>query len=637
MHGRSRVFLLRRIHLKDSDRPRQLSCQTSPSPLPPDSNLKPLCLQGRLHEALLGMATLGAEVRFHGYDALLTACIDRRAFLEGQLVHAHMIKSQYLPSVYLATRLLIMYVKCDSLNDARHMLEAMPERNVVSWTAMISGYSQKGHCAEALGLFVKMMEAGQLPDEYTLATVLTSCTGPFGPKHGRQIHSLALKTNFDSHMFVGSSLLDMYAKASEIEDARRVFDILPDRDVVSCTAIISGYAQLGLDAEALEVFKLLHKEGMDCNYVTFSCLLNALSGLAALDYGRQVHGLVIRCELPFYVVLQNSLIDMYSKCGSLIYSRKIFDNMLERSVISWNAMLAGYGKHGLGSEVVRLFKSMVQEVRPDGVSFKAVLSGCSHGGLVDEGLDFFDFMVNDQRMKPDIGHYGCVIDLLGRAGRIEKALDLMKCMPFEPTTAMWGSLLGACRVHANVSIGEFVAQKLLDIEPENSGNFVILSNIYAAAGRWQDVARVRELMKERTVTKEPGRSWINLDKTMHTFYSSDRSHPQREQIYAKILELYERIKEAGYVPDLSCVLHDVDDEQKESMLLGHSEKLAIAFGLMGSTPCKLIRITKNLRICVDCHNFAKYVSKVYARDISLRDSNRFHLIVRGTCTCRDYW
>ncbi|RWW18290.1 hypothetical protein GW17_00017733 [Ensete ventricosum] len=467
MHGRSRVFLLRRIHLKDSDRPRHLSCQTSPSTLRPDSNLKPLCLQGRLREALSGMATLGAEVRFHGYDALLTACIDRRAFLEGQLVHAHMIKSRYLPSVYLATRLLIMYVKCDSLNDARHVLEAMPERSIVSWTAMISGYSQKGHRAEALELFVKMMEAGKA--EYC--------------------------------------------------------------------------------------YFLLHR----------------------------------------------------------------------------------YGKHGLGSEVVCLFKSMVQEVRPDGVSFLAVLSGCSHGGLVDEGLDFFDFMVNDQRMKPDIGHYGCVIDLLGRAGKMEKALDLMKCMPFEPTTAMWGSLLGACRVHANVSMGEFVAQKLLDIEPENSGNFVILSNIYAAAGRWQDVARIRELMKERTVTKEPGRSWINLDKTMHTYYSNDRSHPQREQIYAKIMELYERIKEAGYVPDLSCVLHDVDDEQKESILLGHSEKLALAFGLMGSAPCKLIRITKNLRICVDCHNFAKYVSKVYARNISLRDCNRFHLIVRGTCTCRDYW
>lgn len=467
--------------------------------------------------------------------------------------------------------------------------------------------------------------------------MLTCCTGSSGPNLGRQIHSLALKTNFDSHIYVGSSLLDMYSKASEINDARRVFDMLPDRDVVSCTAIISGYAQLSLDEEALEIFKLLHKEGMDCNYVTFASLFTAISGLASLDYGKQVHGLVIRCEVPFYVVLQNSLIDMYSKCGSLKYSRKVFDNMHERSVISWNAILVGYGKHGLGSEVVRLFNSMIQEMNPDGVTFMAVLSGCSHGGLVDEGLNIFDYMVKDQKMKPEIGHYGCVIDLLGRGGRIEKALEVIKSMPFEPTSALWGSLLGACRVHANASVGEVIARKLLEIEPENAGNYVILSNLYAASGRWQDVTRVRELMKLKTVTKEPGRSWINLDKTRHTFYSSDRSHPQREEIFVKIMEVYERIKEAGYVPDLSCVLHDVDDEQKESILLRHSEKLAIAFGLMGTSTHELIRITKNLRICVDCHNFAKFVSKVYGRDLSVRDSNRFHLIVGGMCTCGDYW
>ncbi|XP_038983913.1 putative pentatricopeptide repeat-containing protein At3g13770, mitochondrial [Phoenix dactylifera] len=626
---------LRPLHSKTnalSSLARQLVHQT-----PADSNLKSLCLNGRLKEALFEMAVLGTEVKFSCYDSLITECLNQRALREGQRIHAHMIKSHYLPPVYLGTRLVIMYSKCDSLEDARNVLDGMPERNIVSWTALISGYSQRGRHAEALELFVRMLRTGLLPNEFTLATVLTSCAVPCGFEHGRQVHSLVVKTNFESHIFVGSSLLDMYAKANKIHEARRVFDMLPERDVVSCTAIISGYAQLGLDDEALELFRKLYEEGMECNYVTFASLLNALSGLSALDYGRQVHGLTIRRKLPFYVVLQNSLIDMYSKCGSLIYARRVFDSMPERTVISWNAMLVGLGKHGLGRQVLQLFKSMREELKPDGVTFMAVLSGCSHGGLIDEALDVFDYMLNEQGLKPELGHYGCVVDLLGRAGRIEKAVDFIKDMPFEPTAAMWGSLLGACRVHANVSVGEFVAQRLLEIESENAGNYVILSNIYAAAGRWEDVVRVRELMKEKTVMKEPGRSWINLDRTIHTFHSGDRSHPQKEAMDSKLKELFVKIKEAGYVPDLSCVLHDVDDEQKERMLLGHSEKLAITFGLIGAFRGGMIRVTKNLRICVDCHNFAKFVSKVYGRDLSLRDSNRFHLIIGGVCSCGDYW
>ncbi|CAM0910019.1 unnamed protein product [Alopecurus aequalis] len=587
--------------------------------------------------AASGLAVPGAEARFHDYDAAVTDCVERRALREGRQVHAHMVKARYRPPVYLGTRLVIMYVRCGALDDARNALDGMPERNVVSWTAMISGYSQSGRHAEALELFIRMLRAGCKPNEFTLATVLTSCSGSQSINQVKQVHSLAAKTNFESHMFVGSSLLDMYAKSGNIQEARRVFDMLPERDTVSCTAIISGYAQLGLDDEALDLFRQLYSAGMQCNYVTFTTLLTSLSGLASLDYGKQVHGLILRKELPFFVVLQNSLIDMYSKCGKLLYSRRVFDYMPQRSAISWNAMLMGYGRHGVGHEVVQLFRAMTEEVKPDSVTLLAVLSGCSHGGLVDEGLDIFDLIIKEQNAILSIGHYGCVIDLLGRAGRLQKALDLIENMPFEPTPAIWGSLLGACRVHVNVSVGEVVAQKLLDMEPGNAGNYVILSNIYAAAGMWKDVFRVRKLMLEKTVSKEPGQSWIILDKVIHTFRSSERFHPSKKDIDAKIKELYIALKAAGFVPDLSCVLHDVDDEQKERMLLGHSEKLAITFGLMNTPPGLPIRIMKNLRICVDCHNFAKFVSKVYGREISLRDKNRFHLLADGACTCGDYW
>ncbi|BBH07390.1 Pentatricopeptide repeat superfamily protein [Prunus dulcis] len=604
----------------------QFARQLSLTSFPPNSqNLNSLCSNGQLREALVEMAVQGLEMKFEGYYTLLNECVNRRAFREGQRVHAHMTKTCYLPPMHLRTRLIVFYNNCECLNDAQRVLDEMPVRNVVSWTAMISAYSK----------------GGTEPNEFTFATVLTSCAGgAWGFDLGRQMHSLIIKTKFESHIFVGSSLLDMYAKAGRIYEARGVFECLPERDVVSCTAIISGYAQLGLDEEALELFRQLQREGMTSNYVTYASVLTALSGLAALDLGRQVHNHVLRRELPSYVVLQNSLIDMYSKCGNLSYSRRIFDSMPERTVISWNAMLVGYSKHGMGKEVVKLFKLMKDEnkVRPDSVTFLAVLSGCSHGGMEDRGLEYFYEMAEGENgIEPELEHYGCVVDLLGRAGRVEEAFEFIKKMRFEPTAAIWGSLLGACRVHSNVEIGEFVGFRLLQIEPENAGNYVILSNLYASAGRWEDVRNVRELMVEKAVIKEPGRSWIELDQILHTFHASDRSHPRREEVSAKVKELSVKLKEAGYAPDLGCVLYDVDEEQKEKVLLGHSEKMALAFGLIATPEGVPVRVIKNLRICVDCHNFAKLVSKIYGREVSLRDKNRFHHIVGGTCSCGDYW
>ncbi|KAJ7976830.1 Pentatricopeptide repeat-containing protein [Quillaja saponaria] len=616
------------------------TCKLSHLSSPPNSHLEILCSNGQLQEALLEMALQGLQMKFQGYDALLNVCVYQRRFREGQRVHLHMIKTFYSPPVYLNTRLIVLYTKCDCLGDARRMLDEMSERNIVSWTAMISAYSQRGYATEALNLLVEMLRSGEKPNEFTFATVLTSCPGDFGFVSGRQIHSLVIKSNYESHIYVGSSLLDMYAKQGKIHEARGVFECLPRRDVVSCTAIISGYAQLGFDEKALELFRQLLSEGMHSNYVTYASLLTALSGLAALDHGKQVHGHVFRSEIPSYVVLQNSLIDMYSKCGNLTYSRRTFDSMPERTVISWNAMLVGYSKHGMGREVLDLFKSMREEngVKPDSVTILAVLSGCSHGGMENWGLDIFYDMANGNiGVEPEIEHYGCVVDLLGRAGRVEEAFEFIQTMPIKPTAAIWGSLLGACRVHANVDIGELAGHQLLQVEPENAGNYVILSNIYASSGRWEDVRSVRQLMMENAVKKEPGKSWIELDQRLHTFHASDRSHPRREEVFAKEIELLVKLKEAGYVPDLSCVLYDVDEEQKEKILLGHSEKLALTFGLIATPEGVPIRVFKNLRICVDCHNFAKFISKIYGREVSLRDNNRFHRILGGTCSCGDYW
>ncbi|KAI3932671.1 hypothetical protein MKW98_012642 [Papaver atlanticum] len=603
---------------------------------PAISYINDLCSNGKLSQALFEMSIQKDQLKFNDYDSLLNLCVNKKAIIEGQRVHLHMIKTHYIPPQFLQTRLMVLYIKCDHLKDARRVFDSMRKRNVVSWTAMISGYTQRGSSYDALDIFTEMIKSGESPNEFTFASVLPSCTGVRGYDHGRQLHSLIVKTSFDSHEFVGSSLLDMYAKSG----SRGVFESLQRRDVVSCTAIITGYAQLGLDGEAVDLFRQLMREGMESNYVTYTSVLTALSGLAALDHGKQVHTVVYRSQFPSYIVLQNSLIDMYSKCGNPTYARRVFDGMLEKTVVTWNAMLVGYSKHGLGQEVIELFLLMrkEKEVKPDNTTFMAVLSGCSHGGLVNEGLTIFSEMVaGKEGVKPEHQHYGCMVDLLGRAGKVQEAFDVIKQMPFEPTSAIWGSLLSACRVHNNVAIGEVVAHRLLDIEPQNARNYVILSNLYASAGRWEDMTNLRGLMKKKAVTKEPGRSWIKANRTLHNFHADEQSHPRKEEAVKKVLELCAKIKGAGYTPDLSCVLHDVDDEQKEKILLGHSEKLAIVFGLISTSQGFPVRVMKNLRICVDCHNFAKIVSKVCGREISIRDSNRFHHIVGGMCSCADYW
>ncbi|RAL51814.1 hypothetical protein DM860_010532 [Cuscuta australis] len=488
-----------------------LQFQTSSSSPPNSSILEAQCAQGNLRGALLEMGKRGAEMVFKHYNALLNECINQRALREGQRTHAHMIKTLYLPSVFLRTRLIVFYVKCEVLVDARWVFDEMPERNVVAWTAMVSAYAQRGHFFEALSLFVQMLRSGTEPNEFTFATVLASCAGTSGLKSGRQIHGLLIRSGFDSQLHVGSSLLDMYAKSGKIPEARLVFESLPERDVVSCAAIISGCAQQGHYGDAVEIFRGLQREGMSSNYVTYTSLLNALSGLAAMEHGRQVHGHVIRTKLPFYVVLQNSLIDMYSKCGNLAYSRRVFDRMPERSVSTWNTMLVGYSKHGMGREAVDLFETMRGEkvISPDSVTYLAVLTGCSHGGMEEKGLGIFNEMVSSGN-KADIRmeHYGCVVDMLGRSGQVERAYRFVQEMPFEPNGSVLGSLLGACRFHADPTIGEIVGNRLMEMEPERGGNYVILSNIFASAGRWADARRVRKMMEEKAVVKEPGTSWV---------------------------------------------------------------------------------------------------------------------------------
>eukprot|EP01018_Ginkgo_biloba_P013188 Gb_32449 [translate_table: standard] len=281
-------------------------------------------------------------------------------------------------------------------------------------------------------------------------------------------------------------------------------------------------------------------------------------------------------------------------------------------------------------------------IPPNHFTFASVLPACAkltslEQGLVEEGYQYFYRMNQHYHITPVMEHYVCMVDLLGRAGRLDEALEFINKMPIKPNATVWKSLLAACRIHTNIEVGEFVAECLIELDPKNAGPYVLLSNIYATVGRWDDSEKVRRMMKDRRVKKMPGCSWIEVNKQMHTFVVGDRSHPQTQKIYAKLESLYSQMKSAGYVPDTRFVLHDVEEEQKEQIIFHHSEKLAIAFGLINTSPNTTIRVIKNLRVCSDCHSAAKFISKIVAQEIVLRDANRYHHFKDGWCSCGDYW
>ena len=340
-------------------------------------------------------------------------------------------------------------------------------------------------------------------------------------------------------------------------------------------------------------------------------------------------------ENDLYVA--TSLIDMYCKCGQLIMARQAFDGMKNRNIRSWTAMIAGYGSHGSGHEAMEIFADMRRShLKPNSVTFVSVLSACSHSGLLNEGRHWFNAM-KDHNIDPGLEHYACMVDLLGRSGRLKEALALIKSMPFKPDAVIWGALLAACRIHKDVELGEFSSRKLFELDPRNCGYYVLMSNIYANAGRWNDAKRMRVEIKSKGIVKPPGYSSVEFRGKVHVFLVGDKEHPDHEEIYGYLAALAVKLRAAGYVPDTGSVLHDVDQEEKEAVLGVHSEKLAVGFGIIKTLPGMEIRVIKNLRICGDCHTVIKLVSKIECREIVVRDSNRFHHFRNGQCSCMDYW
>ncbi|KAJ7295918.1 hypothetical protein O6H91_Y155500 [Diphasiastrum complanatum] len=597
--------------------------------------------QGLGKEAL----TLYEQMKLEGvqpdsvtYLVLLKACSRIVSLEQGRKLHLDIIRSGFESDVVVGNTLVDMYAKCGCIEDACKVFNKIEKRDVVSWNAMIAGYAQQGYGKEALPLYEQMKQEGVQPDYVTYVVLLKACASTGSLEQGRQLHSYIIRSGFESDVIVGSALVDMYAKCGSIVHARQAFDKMSERDVVSWNAMIAGYAQQGHGKDALALYELMKQEGVQADDVTYVVLLKACASIAALGQGKQLHAHIIRDGFDLDVFVGSALVDMYAKCGCLENAREVFDNMHERDVVSWNAMISGSALQGLGKEALTLLEQMQREgMKPNDVTYLSVLAACSHSGLVHEGRHLFDSMCNDHDVTLSVDHYACMVDLLGRAGCLADAEDVINKMPIQPNAVVWMTLLGAAKTHGHVEIGRRAFDCVVKLEPDNAAAYVQLSNIYAATGRRDEVAKIRKEMKAAGVKKLPGCTWIEIDKQVHAFVSGDATHPQRKEIWAELDRLAGLMKEAGYIPDLSFVLRDVEEEEKEHALCEHSEKLAIAFGLISTPAGTPIRLKKNLRVCGDCHNATKIISKIVRREIIARDANRFHHFKDGFCSCGDYW
>lgn len=446
----------------------------------------------------------------------------------------------------------------------------------------------------------------------------------------------------DNDMFAWNCLLRGYAQEGGDAEALHDFFVrMPFRDSVSWNTVLSWCVANGEYDEAITVFReMLVSQECQPDRVTLVSVVSAIAYLGALALGLWAHAYVIRNRVEVEEKLSSALISMYSKCGFVEGAVYVFENTGEKmSLDTWNAMLAGFTANGCSARALELFTRMESKgLVPDKITFNSVLNACSHGGFVQEGIRHFKRMFRVYGIEPDIAHYGCMVDLFSRAGMFETAEEIIQIMPMEPDASMLKALLAACRTHKHLELGKKVGHRLIEAAPNDHAGYVLLSNVYALGGNWGGVHKVRKLMLDRGVLKIPGSSSVELNGVIHEFISGDKSHPRKKDIYKMLNEICQQLKNTGFTPDTSQVLLDIDDEGvKKSSLALHSEKLAIAFGLISTAPGTPIRVVNNLRICGDCHNAIKLLSKIYGRSIIVRDANRFHHFGEGSCSCGDYW
>nr|XP_043612370.1 pentatricopeptide repeat-containing protein At3g62890-like [Erigeron canadensis] len=548
----------------------------------------------------------GVEVTGFSYASVLNACSRVLDLGFGKQVHGKvMVCGLVCSNGFVCNALMNLYAKCGEIDAARCLFDGMCDKNdVVSWNLMISGYMKKELPEECLKLFRVMKLSGLKPDNVTVSIVLGA-----------------------------------FFQTGSIDEAVKLFEDVKEKDVVSWTAMIVGHVQNGKEEGALVLFNEMLMENVQPDKFTISSIVSCCARLASLCNAQGIHGKSVHMGVDDDTLVSSALVDMYSKCGEPVEARKVFDRIHSKTVVSWNSMILGLAQNGKDVEALRLYEEMLMDdIKPDSITFVGVLSACIHEGLTERGEQYFHSMTKEYGILPTADHYACLINLLGRSNCIEKAVEIINGMPDRPNSLIWSTLLSVCKLKGDTEHAEMAAKHLFNLEPSNAEPYITLSNMYAANGRWKDVEIMRSLMNRKNIKKFAAFSWVEVDGKVYKFVSEDRSHPEREAIYHELNRLVRKVFTAGYSPNKDLVLHDVGDDEKFQSICLHSEKLALVYGLMrkreGRQP---VRIIKNIRVCSDCHLFMKFISRIIGRTIILRDSKRFHHFVEGSCSCKDFW
>ncbi|CAL1382172.1 unnamed protein product [Linum trigynum] len=571
-------------------------------------------------------------------SAVLPACAESKVIRHGEQVHCLVWKCGFGSDLFVGSGLVDVYAKCGEMGSANKVFDEMSHKNLVTWNSMIVGCLRNKRFDFCIVLFKEVMrDESMSPDQVTVSSVLSACAHVGSAEFGRLVHGIIIKFGLLSLDYVRNSLMDMYCKCGLLDYAARTFEISSDKDVVGWNVMIRGCSFSYHFEEAYSYFNTMKREGASPDESSYSSVLYACASLATLNPGLLIHGHIIKSGFSKYPFVASSLITMHSKCGSFINASRTFREIETQNVVCWTAMIAACQQHGHAEKVIELFDEMVGDgIKPDDITFICVISACSHTGRVEEGYKYYNSMIHEHGLSPRLEHYASMVDLLGRAGRLKEARKFILEMPIEPDSAVWGALLGACSNHGNIEMGKEAAARLSDMEPNDPGNYVLLSNMYARNGKLKEADQVRRLMGTKGVKKDPGCSWVDVKNSTYVFTAHDRSHPRTDEIYEMLQKIEELVKKKGYVAETRHAMND-SDAYKEQSLWVHSERLALAFALL-VLPCGApIQIKKNLRTCGDCHTVMKLASEIFDREIIVRDVNRFHKFANGLCSCKDYW
>lgn len=471
--------------------------------------------RGPCHEAIVLYRTMhhsGLSPDNYTFPFVVRSCTVQLALREGKEVHCNIIKYGFHSDVFVQSSLVSMYAQSGETLNSEIVFSDMIVKNIVSWTAMIAGYVQNGFYKEGLSVLRDMVTSGTQPNVVTLVSILPACASLKFLGLGKLIHGCGIKVGVDSDMALLNALIAFYGKCGNLDTARSLFKGMVVRNLVSWNAMIAAYEQNNAGTDAIKLFRRMQTENVEYDYITIVSVISACASLGALNTGRWLHELARMKGFGTNASITNALIDMYAKCGNIDLAKDVFQGLPHKSVVSWTSIIGACASHGHGDDALMLFSMMKEQgTKPNSFTFTAVLTACRHAGLVEEGRKHFESMIKDYSISPGVEHYACMVDLLGRAGCLLEAYKFIETMPVEPDAGVWGALLSACRIHGNVELAELVVARLSRLDTQTVTSYVLMSNIYAEASRWEDEARLRNLMRKKLLKKLPGQSFVEVN------------------------------------------------------------------------------------------------------------------------------